>query len=152
MRWTQGEFTVDTDKATLSVDVIHAYLSGSYWSPCIPRAVVERSITHSICFGLYDGPAQIGFARVVTDQATYAYLADVFVLPDWRGRGLSKFMMSCIRSHPDLQNLKRWALATRDAHSLYAQFGFAAPGRPDFYMEIVDMEVFKMWRQLGESV
>lgn len=104
--------TVSTDPARLDVDLIHEFLAASYWARGIPRSVVERSIRHSLCFGLYDGEQQVGFARVITDYATFAYLADVFVLESHRGCGLAKVLMEAIRSHPDLQGLRRWALVT----------------------------------------
>jgi len=135
-------FRVSDDLALLDVELIHSFLSGSYWAAGIPREVVEKSLRGSLCFGLYEADAQIGFARCVTDRATYAYLADVFVLPSHRGRGLSKWLMECVLAHPDLQGLRRWSLVTRDAHGLYAQYGFVRPQRPERYMEKVDPEVY----------
>lgn len=118
-------YRLSDDKAELQIDVVHGFLAESYWSPGIPRRVVERAIEHSWCVGVYDpAGAQAAFARLVTDCATFAYLADVFVLESARGQGLSKAMVDFFVSHPELQNLRRWMLATRDAHSLYAQFGF----------------------------
>lgn len=117
-------FLISTDKALLDIDVIHDFLSSSYWAAGIPREVVEKSIQNALCFGLYDGNKQIGFARVVTDKATFAYLADVFVLESYRGKGLSKWLMEVIQAHPELQGLRRWVLGTRDAHGLYEQFGW----------------------------
>jgi GNAT superfamily N-acetyltransferase len=125
---------VSTDPARLKLDVIHRYLEGSYWAAGIPRAVVERSLRHSLGFGVYRGDEQVGFARVVTDLATFAYLADVFVLDAHRGQGLSKWLMECIVDHPDLKDLRRWHLVTRDAQGLYEQFGFAEPA-PGKHME-----------------
>lgn len=137
LNYHKDTYVLSTDKSRLDIDVIHGYLSlESYWSPSIPRAVVERAITHSICFGIYEEGAQIGFARVITDTATFAYLADVFILPAHRGRGLSKWMMECILSHPDLQGLRRFMLATRDAHGLYTQFGFTALDKPENIMHV----------------
>ncbi|MCU1246538.1 MAG: family acetyltransferase, partial [Acidobacteria bacterium] len=119
-------YSVTTDRARLDLDLIHGWLSReSYWAAGISRLLVERSIEHSLCFGVLDGDTQIGFARVVTDYATFAYLADVFVLPTHRGLGLSKLLMAAIREHPSLQDVRRWSLVTRDAHRLYQQFGFA---------------------------
>jgi GNAT superfamily N-acetyltransferase len=129
---------IDTNKTRLDVDLIHGYLRESYWAAGVPRDVVERSIEHSLCFGVYVDGAQVGFARVITDYATFAYLADVFVLESFRGRGLAKRLMDTIVGHPRLQGLRRWALATRDAHGLYAQFGFTPLGSPDRYMERLD--------------
>ncbi|HTJ13888.1 MAG TPA: GNAT family N-acetyltransferase [Dinghuibacter sp.] len=130
-------YILSTDKSLLDVDAIHHFLAAeSYWAKHIPRALVERAIDHSICFGLYHGDAQVGFARVITDQATFGYLADVYVLAGHRGRGLSKWMMEMIMAHPDLQGLRRFMLATRDAHKLYAQFGFAPVANPEPLMQI----------------
>jgi GNAT superfamily N-acetyltransferase len=127
-------FTVSTDPRRQDLDAIHAYLAQSYWAAGIPREVVERSLRHSLCFGLYEADRQVGFARVVTDLATFGYVADVFVLEPWRGRGLSKWLMECLLAHPDLQDVRRWHLVTRDAHGLYARFGFAEPA-PGKHME-----------------
>lgn len=121
----KDEWLVSTDPSLLQTDVIHNYLSkDSYWAQHIPRDVVERSISNSLCFGLYERNKQIGFARLVTDKATFAYLADVFILESFRGKGLAKWMMEVIQSHPELQGLRRWMLGTRDAHCLYEQFGW----------------------------
>ena len=137
-RWEAGDgYEVSTDPRRLDIDYVHAFLADSYWSPGIPREVVARAIAHSLPFGLYSGGGiQAGFARVITDTATYAYLADVFVDPDHRGRGLGKFLLACVLAHPQLQGLRRWALATADAHGLYRQFGFAAAPQPDIHMFI----------------
>lgn len=122
----KDEYLLSTDPSLLKVDVIHDYLSkDSYWARNIPREVVERSIANSVCFGVYHLAEQIGFARVVTDKATFAYLADVFILEAFQGRGLSKWLMETIQSHPELQGLRRWMLGTRDAHGLYEQFGWS---------------------------
>lgn len=119
------EFMISTDPALLNVDVIHGYLSNqSYWAQNIPKEVVQKSITNSLCFGLYFNGKQVGFARLVTDKATFAYLADVFILKEYQGKGLSKWLMEIIQSHPELQGLRRWMLGTRDAHGLYEQFGW----------------------------
>jgi GNAT superfamily N-acetyltransferase len=135
--------TISTDKSRLDVDRIHRFLSEeSYWAKNIPRATVDRSIEHSICFGAYDGDAQVGFARVVTDHAVFAYIGDVFVLESHRGRGVSKQLMDAIRSHADLQGLRRWHLLTRDAHALYAQYGFRALESPPRHMEIFVPDVY----------
>ena len=120
-------YSISTDNEKLSVSLIHQFLSQeSYWAKNIPLAVVQRSINHSLCFGLYHLEEQIGFARLVTDKATFAYLADVFILPEYRGKGLSKWLLQNIHAHPALQGLRRWLLGTKDAHSLYAQFGWKA--------------------------
>ena len=127
---------VSTDGGRVDLDVVHGYLTRSYWSPGVSREVVRRAIDNSMPFGVYhrDG-RQVGFARIITDKATYAYLADVFVLEEHRGLGLSKFLMEVIVAHPDLQGLRRFALATKDAHGLYAQFGFAPLTQPERHME-----------------
>jgi GNAT superfamily N-acetyltransferase len=130
-------YTISTEKSRLDVAMIHRYLSEeSYWAKNIPRGVVERAIANSICFGAYDGDRQIGFARVVTDRAVFAYIGDVFVLEPYRGRGVSKQILRAIREHPDLQTLRRWYLLTNDAHGLYEQFGFRALDDPSWHMEI----------------
>ncbi|MEP7376478.1 MAG: GNAT family N-acetyltransferase [Chitinophagaceae bacterium] len=119
------DYHISTDPSLLDMDAVYNYLSGeSYWAKNIPRDVVEKSIANSLCFGLYLIKRQIGFARLVTDKATFAYLADVFILPEYRGKGLSKWLMQVIHAHPELQGLRRWVLGTRDAHSLYEQFGW----------------------------
>lgn len=118
-------YTISTDAAKLNVDIIHHYLSKeSYWALNIPKEIVEKSVVNSLCFGVYYGDEQIGFARLVTDKATFAYLADVFILPAHRGKGLSKWLMEVIHAHPELQTLRRWMLGTKDAHGLYEQFGW----------------------------
>jgi GNAT superfamily N-acetyltransferase len=119
-------YLISTDPAKLDIGVIHQYLSQqSYWAQNIPLEVVQRSIANSFCFGVYYQEQQIGFARMITDKATFGYLADVFILPDYRGKGLSKWLMATIHAHPDLQGLRRWMLGTKDAHGLYKQFGWA---------------------------
>jgi GNAT superfamily N-acetyltransferase len=135
VEWGRGEYSISTDPDRLDIDVIHRFLSeDSYWAAGIDRQTVERSIENSICFGLYDDSRQVGFARVVSDRAAFAYLADVFVLPDRRGRGLGKWLVETVLSHPDLQNLRRFFLGTADAHSLYERHGFQ-PIDPSRMME-----------------
>lgn len=136
-------YEISDDKSRLNIDVIHDYLTKSYWSPGVPRSIVERAIQGSLCFGVYLGSDQVGFARVVTDKATFAYLGDVFILEPHRGQGLSKKLMALISAHPDLQGLRRFMLATNDAHGLYAQFGFSALGNPPSYMEILRPNVYQ---------
>ncbi len=136
-------YEISDDKARLDTDLIHGFLKGSYWSPGVPRAIVERAIRESLCFGVYRGAEQVGFARVVTDKATFAYLGDVFILDAHRGQGLSKRLMAMIAAHPDLQGLRRFMLATKDAHGLYEQFGFRALGSPSTYMEILRPDVYQ---------
>lgn len=146
---TKNGFTLSTDPARLDVDVIHDFLTNSYWAKGIPREVVARSIENSLCFGVYEDARQIGFARVISDFATYAYIGDVFVLESHRGRGLSKWMMEAIMSHPQLQNLRRWSLVTGDAHGLYAKFGFTPVVKPERYMELHNPAVYE--RKLEQS-
>jgi inosine/xanthosine triphosphatase len=130
-------YTISSDPGHLQIDVIHDFLAQrAYWSKGVPRVVVEQAVKNSLCFGVYHGEEQVGFARVVTDRATFAYLADVFILEEHRGRGLSKRLMTTILQHPDLQGLRRWSLATRDAHELYAQFGFQPLVSPERWMEL----------------
>jgi GNAT superfamily N-acetyltransferase len=133
---------VTTDPAKIDREMVYGFLVESYWSKGIPRDVFERALNGALCFSLHDGAGQVGFARVVTDRATFAYLADVFVLPSHRGRGLGKLLMETIVAHPDLQGLRRWVLATRDAHGLYARFGFAPLAAPDRFMERHDPQVY----------
>ena len=128
-------YDISTDPSRLQLDAIHAYVTRSYWSPGVTKDVVARAIANSMCFGLYLGEAQVGFARVVTDKASFAYLADVYVLEEHRGQGLSKRLVETILAHPDLQGLRRFLLATKDAHGLYAQFGFEPLAAPDRMME-----------------
>jgi GNAT superfamily N-acetyltransferase len=132
----RGIYIISTDKALLDIRLLHLFLSReAYWSLGRPRAVVERAIEHSLCFGVYDRGTQVGFARVVTDYATFAWVCDVFVLPSHRGRGLSKWLMQSLVSHPDLQGLKRVLLATRDAHELYRHYaGFETLPEPGKWM------------------
>ena len=139
---TRGEYSISTDPGLLDRPLIHAFLSRSYWAGGIPRETVDRSIENALCFGVYEGTSQVGFARVVTDRATFAYLADVFVLESHRGRGLAVWLMEAIRSHPDLQGLRRWILMTRDAHGLYEKSGFRTIQDPGRCMEIVDRDVY----------
>jgi GNAT superfamily N-acetyltransferase len=129
---------ISTDKARLDVAMIHTFLANdSYWVAGISRANVEKSIRHSLCFGAYAAGRQIGFARIVTDYVRFAHLMDVFVLSEFRGRGISKLLMERILSHPELQTIVRYTLGTQDAHGLYAQFGFAAPANPERQMELL---------------
>jgi GNAT superfamily N-acetyltransferase len=138
----RADLLVSTDRARLDLDLIHRVLSSTYWAVGIPRDVLLRSIDGSIAFGLYEGEDQVGFARVVTDLATYAYLSDVFVVEDRRGRGFGDWLVESIKLHPQLQGLRRFALTTRDAGPLYARHGFAEPVESIGYMEIVDREVY----------
>ena len=143
MNLTRGAYTISTDPDRLDRKVIHEFLASSYWARGIPRSVVDRSIDNSLTFGVYEGTTLVGFARAITDRATFAYLSDVFILDAHRGRGLGKWLMDVIRSHPDLQDLRRWTLATRDAHGLYRQFGFTPLAHPDRFMEALDADVYE---------
>lgn len=130
-------FHISTDQALLNFETIYQYLDlDSYWAQGIPPETLRKAINNSLCFGIYHHGQQAGFARVITDKATFAYLCDVFVLPAHRGIGLSKWLVQTICAHPDLQGLRRWSLATADAHGLYAQFGFTAISKPERWMEI----------------
>jgi ribosomal protein S18 acetylase RimI-like enzyme len=140
--YKKDDFTVVTDPSKLDVAAIHGYLSRAYWSEGIPRHTVEKAIANSLCFGLFRGEQQVGLARVVTDRATYAYLCDVYVLEEFRGKGLGAWLMECVMSHPDLQGLRRFSLATRDAHGLYKKFGFAELKKPQSQMEIVRHDLY----------
>ena len=135
MEWKRDGFTVSTEKERLDRGVIHEFLRGSYWANGIPREVVDRSIENSLCFGLYDGDALVGFARVISDNATFGYLADVFVLESHRGRGLATWFMEVVMAHPDLRGIRRWMLVTADAHGLYRKVGFTEPSKPERIME-----------------
>ena len=135
MEWKRDGFTVSTEKDRLDRGVIHGFLRGSYWAKGIPRKVVDRSIENSLCFGLYAAERLIGFARVITDNATFGYLADVFVLESHRGRGLATWFMEVVMAHPDLKGIRRWMLVTADAHGLYRKVGFTAPSKPERIME-----------------
>ena len=130
-----GDVLVTTNPARLDVETVHRFLAESYWAKGISREIVERSIRHSICFGAFDGGRQVGFARVISDRATFAYIGDVFVLPSHRGRSIGKHLMATVTSHPELQNLRLWTLFTRDAHGLYRQHGFHEARHPDRLME-----------------
>jgi GNAT superfamily N-acetyltransferase len=137
--WKRDEYSISTDRSRLDIDLIHNFLSSnSYWASGRAREVVERSIENSLPFGIYKGNEQVGFARIVTDYATFAWVADVFVLPEHRGRGLSKWLMEIIIAHPQLQGFRRWVLSTKDAHELYERFGFMKLHRPERWMERCD--------------
>ena len=140
--WQRGEFSISTDRDRLDLGLIHTFISTvSYWGQGRAVETVRRSIENSLNFGLYLGELQIGFARVVTDYATFAWMADVFVLDIYRGRGLGKWLVEVIISHPELQKFRRWVLATKDAHELYRQFGFIELKRPERWMERPDPQV-----------
>jgi GNAT superfamily N-acetyltransferase len=140
--WRRAGARISTDKGRLQIDVVHGFLARSYWAKNIPRETVERAIENSLCFGIYETGGsereperQVGFARVITDFATFAYVADVFVLEEARGTGLARWLMEVIAGHPDLQGLRRWTLVTRDAHGLYRKTGFVPLASPADFME-----------------
>ncbi len=144
MAWQRGEFEISTDPARVDMATVHEFLSSqAYWSPGVPLDVMRRAIEGSIVFGLYRSNEQIGFARVVSDKATFAWVGDVFVLDAFRGQGLGKWLMHCIVEHPELQGLRRWMLATRDAHGLYEQVGFTELHDATRFMERWDPEIYK---------
>jgi len=136
-------YEIDTDRARLEMSVVHAFLAASHWARGIPMAVLARAIRRSLPFGLYKDGRQIGFARVVTDSATFAYLADVFVLESERGKGLGRWLVDSILAHPGLQGLRRWLLGTRDAHGLYRKAGFTEPAAPFGFLERLDATVYE---------
>lgn len=139
----RGNYAISTDKNRLDIPYIHQFLSHSYWAEAIPIDIVARSVDFSMCFGVYDGERQVGFARVVTDYATFGYLADVFIDEQYRGLGLSKWLMEIIMEHPQLQGFRSWQLATRDAHGLYARYGFKVPENPERIMRRVVENIYK---------
>ena len=140
---TRGDYELSDDAARLDFDAIHAFLSGAYWSVGIPRERVARALANSLAFAVYHRGATVGFARFVTDRATFAYLADVFVLPEHRGHGLATWLVGTALTHPDLMGLRRVLLATRDMHALYVGVGFAPLARPERFMEIHDPDVYQ---------
>jgi GNAT superfamily N-acetyltransferase len=148
MEWQKNEFTITTDRSRMDIDYIHAFLSErSYWAKGIPRHIVAASVEGSECFGVFQGDRQVGFARVITDKATTGYLADVFIDEDFRGKGLSKWLMATIMGHPGLQGFRTWMLGTHDAHGLYAQFGFRQLDKPENIMRITDLDIYVKARE-----
>jgi len=141
--WRRGTFVVSDDPSRLDKPTVIRFVSGSYWASGIPAMTMERAIAHSMCFGLYDGDKQVGFARVVTDRATFGYLCDVFVDEPHRGSGLGQWLVECVLQHPELQGLRRLSLMTRDAHTLYERFGFKPMADPTRYLEIHRPDVYK---------
>lgn len=138
-----NQYTISTDKSRLDIAVIHRFLSQeSYWAENISVELVQRAINGSLCFGVYYGEQQVGYARVITDEATFAYLSDVFIVSEHRGKGLSKKLVETISNWPTLQGLRRWVLATRDAHTLYAQFGFTELNHPEWFMQRLLIEKY----------
>lgn len=139
----QDDYQMSTDPAKLDVEAIHAFLTIAHWSPGIPLSMVKTALANSLCFGVYHRGKQVGLSRVVTDYATYAYLCDVYVLEGHRGKGLGHWMVECVMTHPELQNLRRFTLATRDAHGIYAAFGFTGLQTPERMMERHDPGVYQ---------
>ena len=142
MEWTRDNYTITDDPKRLDREVIWRFLSTSYWAKNVPAATVDKSLANSLCFTLLDGVRQVGFARVISDRATIAYLGDVFVLDEYRGRGLGTWLVGCVLEHPDLQGLRRWILGTRDAHELYRKFGFTLLKDPARFMELHNPNVY----------
>jgi GNAT superfamily N-acetyltransferase len=134
---SERSIVVTTDRSRLDLDVIHGFLTTAYWSKGVPRETVPRSMEHSLCFGAFDGDRQVGFARVISDLTTFAYICDVFALESHRKRGVGKSLMAAIMAHPELQGLRLWTLFTRDAHGLYRQFGFGPPAHPERLMQVL---------------
>lgn len=130
----KNEFTISTNKCKIDVDYVHEFLSNSYWSPGVPLKTVKRAMENSLCFGVYNNNKQVGYARIITDHATFAYMADVFIDEKFRGKGLGKWLVEVIMTHPGLQGLRRIMLATKDAHKLYEQCGFTSINNPERYM------------------
>jgi GNAT superfamily N-acetyltransferase len=143
LEWRKNDYLISTDRSKIDLDMVHRFLSASYWAENIPRSVVQKSIENSLCFGVFHQQDQIGFARVISDWATFAYLGDVFILPSHRNKGLAKWLMQIISDHPELQGLRRFTLATRDAHGLYAQFGFTPFDKPERWMQKHDPDVYR---------
>ena len=135
-------YEITSDKARLDVNAVHAFLTKTYWSPGIPRDTIERAMANSVCFGVLSDGQQVGFARVITDKATFAYLADVYILEPHRGQGLSGRLMDAVTSHPELQGLRRMLLATRDAQGLYARYGFKPLAAPERMMELLNPNAY----------
>lgn len=133
--WKRGEYAISSEPGRLDLEVVHDFLTNSYWAKGISEELVRRSIEHSLCFGVYHEQTQVGFARVITDRATFAYLADVFIVEQHRGHGLGKWLIETIVTHPELSGLRRWILVTRDAHDLYRQYGFMPLRNPERFME-----------------
>ena len=144
IEWRKNDYLISTDKAKIDIATVHHFLSQSYWAEGIPIEIVKQSINNSLCFGLYQLQKLVGFARVISDFATFAYLADVFILPEQRGKGLSKWLMKVIIEHPRLQGLRRFTLATKDAHGLYLQFGFTSFDKPERWMQKHNPDVYKI--------
>jgi GNAT superfamily N-acetyltransferase len=141
--WERPPYRITDDPAAVDLDVVHAFLARSYWARGIPRETVARGVAHSLPFSLFLGDRQVGFARAVSDRATFAYLADVFVIEEHRGRGLGAWLVATVLGHPDLQGLRRWLLATRDAHGLYLKLGFTVPADPSVFLTRHDPGIYE---------
>ena len=141
--WKRNGYSISTDKSRIDLGMVHGFLSKSYWAENIPRHIVQNSIDNSLCFGVYHQQNQIGFARVVTDFSTFAYLADVFIVPEERGKGLTKWLMQIIVDHPKLQGLTKIHFGNQGCSRLYAQFGFTPFDKPERWMQKHDPEVYK---------
>ena len=142
----KGEFFITTDSVKINLNTVHQFLSQeSYWAKDVPVEIVKRSIENSLCFSVFYKEQQIGFARVITDKATFAYLADVFIIKEYRGKGLSKWLLQTIHAHPELQGLRRWLLGTKDAHDLYTQFGWSSITEEQYrrFMQLHNANVYK---------
>jgi GNAT superfamily N-acetyltransferase len=144
MDFTKDRFYISTEKEKMDIDLIHSFLSRSYWAQGISKEIIRRSIEGALCFGVFENDKQVGFARMITDRATFAYLADVFIIEEYRGLGLSKWLIEVILLHPDLQGLRRMMLATRDAHELYKKFGFTPLNNVDRWMHIHHPDIYKV--------
>ena len=136
MNWSKAEFSVSDRKEDMDITMVHELLTTSYWAKGIDKSTIERAIANSLCLGVFQNEKQIGFGRAITDRSTFAYLADVFILEEYRGRGLGKWLVDCFLEHDELQGLRRWLLATVNAHGLYRQKGFVPLQEPQRFMEI----------------
>jgi len=143
MEWQQGAFTLSSDPERIQLEVVLDFLRQSYWASGITTSQVQTSIQHSLNFSLFQGSDQIGYARVVSDRSTFGYLTDVFVLPEHRGQGLGKWLVSCVFTHPELQGFRRWMLATDDAKTLYARYGFSSMDTSGMIMQKFDPDAYK---------
>ena len=156
LKWQNGVYTISTDKSLLQVNRIHQFLSQeAYWCLDVPLSTVEQAILGSLCFGLYDESKneklQIGYARIISDRATFAWLCDVYIEKNYRNQGLSKWLMECVMSHPDLKGLRRICLATKDAHKLYEKYGFEVTKTPGNWLEIKDNDLYKRQKEISPS-
>lgn len=144
MLWQRDQFWVSDQPQDLDIAVIHQFLKDAYWCKDIPRKTVEQALQGSLCMSLHNHTAMLGFCRAITDRATFAYIGDVFILPEFRGSGLGKWLVECLLAHPELQDLRRWLLATRDAHGLYAGYGFTPLQKPEMFMEKHNPNIYSL--------